>query len=115
MNNTNPDKDTRDTVLTRDRWRCTRCGKPLDAGSIHHRRLRGHKWPGLNQPSNLLTLCGSGTTGCHGWVHAHPAQARELGFIVSAYNDNPASVPVCTWRGWITLDDTGGYERKEQQ
>lgn len=30
MNSTNPDKDTRDTVLTRDRWRCARCGKPLD-------------------------------------------------------------------------------------
>lgn len=30
MNSTNPDKDTRDTVLTRDRWRCARCGKPLE-------------------------------------------------------------------------------------
>ena len=74
-----PDERTRRLVQRRDAWKCARCGR--DAGthwsgdSIHHRRPRSHPWPGLHQPANLLLLCGSGTTGCHGWVHAHPARA----------------------------------------
>ena len=99
-------------VLTRDRWRCVRCGKYLDAGSIHHRRMRSHKWPGLNLPSNLLTLCGSGVSGCHGWAHAHPAQAREDGFLVSAYDDHPETIPVHTWKGWMIPDNTGHWTPK---
>ena len=74
--------------------------------------MRSHKWPGLNQPSNLLTLCGSGTTGCHGWTHAHPAQAREDGFLVSAYNDHPETTPVRTWKGWMLPDNTGHWVPK---
>jgi hypothetical protein len=68
-------------VDERDRYCCVRCGKSLHvtSGSRHHRQRRA---PGLDYISNLILLCGSGTTGCHGWVHAHPEEARAAGWIV---------------------------------
>lgn len=61
--------------------------------SIHHRLLRSQG--GTNAPANLLTLCGSGVTGCHGWVHANPGIAYELGLLVHPWDD-PEAVPVLT-------------------
>ena len=106
-----PDERTRRLVQRRDAWKCARCGR--DAGthwsgdSIHHRRPRSHPWPGLHQPANLLLLCGSGTTGCHGWVHAHPAPAYRLGYLVHAWDD-PTTIPVHYHTGWQLLDQDGG-------
>lgn len=40
---------------------------------------------GTDDPENLLALCGSGTTGCHGWLHAHPEEARKMGILRSRY------------------------------
>lgn len=87
-----PTRDTCDLVDERDAYRCQRCGAHLaiTAGSRHHRQLRRH---GDHSPANLILLCGSGTTGCHGWVHAHPAQARQLGLMVRG-SDVAAAVPV---------------------
>lgn len=36
----------------------------------------------LHQPANLIALCGSGTTGCHGWVESNRHKARELGLLI---------------------------------
>lgn len=109
---TDPPARTVRLVRDRDDWRCARCGfrdtsKSWSCLTTHHRRNRGmggSTWPGINLPSNLLTLCGSGTTGCHGWVTDHPREARELGLSVSMHAD-PASVPVQTWRGLIHLSN----------
>lgn len=61
--------------------RCERCGRTvLVGGSHHHRKLRSRGGP--DDPSNLVFLCGSGTTLCHGWVHANPAAATEAGWMV---------------------------------
>jgi len=70
-------------VDTRDHYACVRCGKSLHvtSGSRHHRQRRAI---GGHQVSNVILLCGSGTTGCHGWVHAHPREARAAGWIVRA-------------------------------
>lgn len=94
-------------VYNRDDGLCVRCGVYLSEydmatarGSIHHRKLRSQGGP--NTAANLITLCGSGTTGCHGWVHGHPAEARNLGLIVHRIDD-PASVPVLGWSGWLRL------------
>lgn len=68
--------------------------------------MGGTRWPGVNLPSNLLTLCGSGTTGCHGWVEAHPAWATAHGWSVPRWQTaDVATVPVWTWRGWVQLRD----------
>ncbi len=94
---------------------CERCGRPLQRGfggySIHHRRRRQPPFPGVHEPANLLLLCGSGTTGCHGWVHAHPLESRTEGFIVPTWED-PVDTGVLTSRalGWRLLDNEGGEE-----
>lgn len=56
--------------------------------------MRSHAWEGLNLPSNLITVCGSGTMGCHARIHAHPKESYAKGWLVSAYNDHPENVPV---------------------
>lgn len=36
----------------------------------------------LHKCANLIALCGSGTTGCHGWVESNRGQSRELGYLI---------------------------------
>jgi len=58
---------------------------------------------------NLLTLCGSGTTGCHGWVEAHPQDATMSGWSVPSWAD-PATVPVRHWEhGWALATPDGTW------
>ena len=91
--------DTRETVKVRDGYRCIRCRAAAGengALNLHHRQARGQggsRDPLSASPANLLTLCGSGTTGCHGWVEFHRSQAEALGFIVR-HGIDPATVPV---------------------
>lgn len=103
-------------VAQRQDWHCMRCGRNTLGGSwpgvsTHHRQLRRSASPDVrDSPANLVRLCGSGMTGCHGWVHAHPALARRLGWIVSMWAD-PRQVPVKDWRErWVLLDDEGDYQ-----
>ena len=58
----------RRAVRERSQGRCELCGRQPAQG-VHHRQPRsaGGTW----SPANLLDLCGSGTTGCHGMVEAH--------------------------------------------
>jgi len=101
-----PTPATRRLVLARDLGRCAWCGRWYgDALNIHHRLLRSHGTD--NSPSNLIALCGSGTTGCHGAVHRKVAVSHQRGMIVRSWLV-PAEVAVLTWRGWMTLDDDGG-------
>jgi hypothetical protein len=89
--------------VERDGNRCAKCsGWRAEGMNLHHRQLRSQG--GKNTAANLISLCGSGTTGCHGWVHAHPAKARDLGLIVPSWMD-PAETPVRTWRGLVLLTD----------
>lgn len=60
---------------------CARCGV---RGSNRHERLpRGRG--GLRDEFNTVVLCGSGTTGCHGFVTANPLLAEAEGWTVSGY------------------------------
>jgi len=63
-----------------------------------------------DQPANLLLVCGTGTTECHGWIESQPAQAIARGFRISS-GAVPARVPYVDWTGreWI-LTDTAGKE-----
>ena len=116
-----PTTETRRQVLARDGCKCAICGRSIDTEwsgfSIHHRRMRSHgsgyeSPPQAEKPPGdvgftLLTLCGSGTTGCHGWVHAHPNRAYQLGYLVSM-SDDPIGQPVYyRTGGWQQLHADG--------
>lgn len=106
---TGPDFCVREEVRARFWGRCARCGS-YGAGNIHHRQPRGMggtRNPATNSPPNLLWLCGSGTTGCHGWVESYRAAAAEAGWLVKHPRD-PAEVPVMLWDGQLALLDADG-------
>lgn len=96
---------------------CERCGR-CGANNAHHRINRSQG--GSDTLSNLLLLCGSGTTGCHGWVTEHPEEAQRLGYTVSGHHLSktgpaiPADKPVFRYSReldrptWVLLDDDGG-------
>ena len=81
------------------------------ATTVHHRRKRsqGGGWGA----ANLLALCGSGTTGCHGWVEANPKASREWGWWIFTGDGEPNTVSVFlhahTDPRWCLLDDRGSY------
>ncbi len=61
-----------------------------------HRRAEGQggEW----SPRNGLFVCGHGNVdGCHGYAHQHPEEARDSGWIVSAFGADPAGVQVLMW------------------
>ena len=86
---------------------------PMGQHSVHHRKLRGQG--GTHAPSNLVTTTGSGTTGIHGLIHADPALATVLGYIVPSWGD-PAATPIFraapfgAGYGWYLQDDDGQLE-----
>jgi hypothetical protein len=114
-------------VVARDGWACVSCGLDISGiergwdWSIQHRIPRGmggSRDPRLNLPSNLVVLCGSGTTGCHGGAESYREGARARGLLLHRIED-PTKVPVevCTQRPtaaapfetWpFLLDNDGG-------
>lgn len=104
---------SREIVKTRDVGRCVRCG--MAGNNFHHRRSRSVTDDCTHAPCNAITLCGSGTTGCHGWVHAHPFEARAMGWIVSRHatpHDEPVHV---RWLDWITLTCEGAFHLHREE
>lgn len=97
------ERECRNIVRRRSGGNCERCGRP-DRLTVHHRRKRSHG--GLWSPENCLHLCGSGTTGCHGWVEANPAAARASGFWL--FTGDSTETPVLYRHRWQVLDDVGG-------
>ncbi len=107
----------------RERERCFRCRRLLrfeDRGtgwSAHHRMPR--QMGGVGRPdgelalmvaaiTNCLILCGSGTTGCHGWVEKHRAIAEDYGYIVRRGINPPAGVRIKRFNGtWWLLTGSG--------
>lgn len=112
-----PTSKTCGLVDERDQQCCVVCGMSLYAvsGSRHHRRPRSHKFGGLHLPANLILVCGSGTTGCHGKIHANPAWAYQMGYLVHSW-DTPEKVPLKHHEyGWCLLDENGGYRTLSQK
>lgn len=106
---TGPDAGTRLGIVNRALWRCERCGEPTSTASIHHRTPRGMggtKLVSVNEPANLVLLCGSGTTGCHGWIEHNRAEAREHGWLVPRGSD-PTEIPIVDSKGrpWLLDND----------
>lgn len=89
---------TRALILARDDMQCVRCGASAETTGVNlqHRVARGMGGttdPLIASPANGIVLCGSATTGCHGWVETHLTEAALYGWAVPSWA-NPASVPV---------------------
>lgn len=99
-------------VDARDAGVCRRCGRAVGEDfSRHHRIPRGAGGSGLvDRPSNVVTVCGSGTTGCHGRIESERAAHKTLGWILPKLNPDidPETEPVFTHEyGWVLLGDNG--------
>jgi len=83
----------RQIVSTRDLESSVVSGRHVltQTHSFHHRLLRSHGL--VDTPDNLVLLSGTGTTGDHGWVHAHVKLAKCLGLIVPSWAE-PADWPI---------------------
>src|SRR5438067_9535263 len=80
-------------------------GKCLGVGGNYHHRINRSQG-GEYAPSAALWACGSGTTGCHGWITDHPEEAWEKGWSVKSTGD-PLEAPVLYRGQWVKLDDSG--------
>ena len=100
--------DTRQTVVNRAGYMCELCGGSLSVMSLHHRRPRGMggtKALWIHDAENLLALCGTGTTGCHGKVESFRERAYDFGWLVK-YGIMPHHVPFADLHGhWWLLHD----------
>lgn len=93
----------REKLKARSLGICELCGA-APATNFHHRKNRSQL--GKDNLANAMHLCGSGTTGCHGMVTEHPADAYAYGWSVRSGFD-PAEVPVKRMGRWVLLDDHG--------
>lgn len=93
----------RDIVSERCGGRCERCGAPQY--TCHHRWKKGQGGPWV--PSNIVALCGSGTTGCHGWVEANPAAANRMGLWLRSGQHDTENQRLWLWRRWVVFHDDG--------
>lgn len=100
--------DMRETVLNRAGYMCELCHGSLSVMSLHHRRPRGMggtKASWIHDAGNLLALCGTGTTGCHGKVESFRARAYDFGWLVN-YGFMPHLIPFADLLGnWWLLHD----------
>ena len=123
--------------FVREQGRCFRCRRllrPERRGfdwSAHHRIPRGSGGIGaalgsdydllISGIQNCLILCGSGTTGCHGWVETYRELAREYGYLITrlGIEISPGGIPVMRedgtwWRltadGFAVPDEEGQEE-----
>lgn len=94
-------KQVRQLFFEREQQRCFYCkrqlswslrGSMLEGGwSLHHRK--GRRGGDTSYP-NALILCGTGSTGDHGWVTEHPEEAFELGLAIRRLATTPEFEPV---------------------
>lgn len=82
----------REQCYSRDGAHCVRCARNVVnyPSSLHHRKPRGmggSRDPRSFDPRNLVLVCGSGTTGCHGWIESHRDVARSEGWLLRSLDD----------------------------
>jgi 5-methylcytosine-specific restriction endonuclease McrA len=89
----------REVVRIRQNGQCARCGNTYT--QLHHRQRRRE---GGHAVENLVGLCGTD----HKWVHAHPRQAQEQGYIIPVSETCITSVPLRSFMGWVNFTTDGG-------
>lgn len=100
-------------VDARDSGFCRRCGRPTWDGdfSRHHRIPHGAGGSArVDRASVVVTLCGSGTTGCHGHIEQYREESEILGYLLPKLNADidPEQEPIFVHEfGWVVLGDDG--------
>jgi hypothetical protein len=100
---TGPSPAVRALVLARDGRACVCCGRSIvgQPYSLQHRKRRSQG--GDSSPSNLVTVLGTGTTGCHERIDSRRDPSDEAkGYTVRSFG-NPALIPVM----FFTSPDSG--------
>lgn len=99
----------------RDGNSCVVCGVYVgDGGNVHHRRNRGMGGSrAANVISNLVTVCGTPSSGCHGLLTERPWEidAEWNGWMLPTNgNIDPSFVPVrVAWLGWCLPTADGSW------
>jgi hypothetical protein len=80
----------------------------VPATNFHHRRARGMGGTkrNIHGPDWVLHLCGSGTTGCHGYIESHPEISYAKGWKIRGTH-TPATIPVELHGEWLILQPDG--------
>ena len=99
-------------VAERDGHRGARCDRSVlnVPSSLHHRKPRhmaGSTDPRINDPRNLIRLCGSGVSGCHGEVESQRQAAIDDGWLLRSLDDLDRPLR-SVWGVVIRLDASGG-------
>lgn len=106
------ERDAYELVTLRDSDTCQRCRRAQGTNRDHRKNRSQGGW---TVASNLQLLCGTGTTGCHGWATQHPADAVTDGWAVPGWAD-PAEWPARRWMrtdhgmvrpAWVLYGDDG--------
>ena len=107
-------KALREIVWDRSKGYCEKCGSWMrqDSWALHHRKLKSRG--GKDTVSNCVALHHS----CHNLatdsVHANPAAAEQLGFMVGSWQE-PSECPVTLSSGDIViLTEDGTYKHLEK-
>jgi hypothetical protein len=111
-----PERD-RAIVYARSDGRCAGCGRssPL---TVQHRRARGMggtRRREVGEHPNGVALCGSGTTGCHGWAEANPRDAELLGWALDAGADPLVEPYRDRTYGWRRVLPDGGHAYVDEE
>lgn len=84
----------REKVRERQQGACARCGNTYTA--LHHRQRRRE---GGHEVHNLVGLCQTD----HDFVHSQVTKAQMQGYIIPPWVDEPWTVPVKAYYGWVLL------------
>jgi hypothetical protein len=112
-----PDRALRRAAWEREGGRCIVTGAPLgdpdgDTWNLHHRRpggMGGTSRPDQDTLPNVIAVADN----VHRGIHENPQWSEPVGLLLPTSEQDPASVPVRSYRGWVFLLPEGGYRPVE--
>lgn len=94
----------RELVRIRQNGQCARCGVAYT--DLHHRQRRREAGHAVGI---LVGLCRKD----HNWAHSNPSAAKADGYIIGPHENEPTSVPLKSFVGWVLFDNDGNVTANE--